>query len=80
MTTKILFPSAVDYIRTINHNLVDNALGGRSAFVILPNLYDRAYALVNETSEVLVLEDYEAPDETVTQVRKAVVNIITSTK
>ena len=80
MTTKILFPSAVDYIRIINHNIVDNALGGRTSFVILPSLYERAYALTYETSEVTVLEDFEAPDESVTKVRQAIFNIITSTK
>jgi hypothetical protein len=80
MTTKILFPSAIDYIRTINHNLVDNALGGRTSFVLLPNLYERAYALTYETSELLLLEDYEAPDESITKSRQAGVNIITSTK
>lgn len=80
MTTKILFPSAIDYIRLINHNLVDNALGGRSSFVLLPNLYERAYALVYETAELLVLEDFEAPDESVTKSRAAQVNIITSTR
>lgn len=80
MTTKILFPSAVDYIRAINHNLVDNALGARASFVLLPNLYERAYALTYETSELLVLEDFEAPDEGVTKTRQAKVNIITSTE
>lgn len=80
MTTKVIFPSAVDYIRIINHNLVDNALGGRSSFVIMPSLYQRAYLLTHETGEVHVIDDFEAPDESITAARRARVNVITSIK
>ncbi len=80
MTQKILFPSAIDYIRLVNDNIVDNALGKRSSFVILPSLYQRAYALCYETVEVEVTSDVLAPNESVTAARKDVVNTKTATR
>jgi hypothetical protein len=69
MSTRILFPSAIDYIREINDNLVDNALGGRAAFVQLPNLYNRAYMIVHETGTARIRSDLQAPDENVRRQR-----------
>lgn len=80
MTLKILFPNAVDYIRAINHNIVDNALGGRSSFLLMPSLYQRAYLLTHETGEVTLTEDFVAPEESITSARQSRVNIITSIK
>jgi hypothetical protein len=68
------------YIRSINHNIVDNALGGRSSFLLMPSLYQRAYLLTHETGEVTLTDDFVAPDEDVTAAREAQVNIITSTR
>lgn len=80
MSTRIIFPNAIDYLRTINHNLVDNALGGRKSFILLPSLYQMAYMITHETGELPVHEDFIAPDEDVTASRQAQVNIITSIK
>jgi hypothetical protein len=78
MKTQILYPNAIDYIRLINKNAVDNALGGRSAFVLLPSLYQRAFILTHETGELPLTSDFVAPDETTTTERKNQVNIITT--
>jgi len=80
MTTKVLFPNVVDYLRAINHNLVDNALGARSSFVLMPSLYQRAYALTHETGEVKLVEDFLAPDEDITKAREQQVKLITTLK
>lgn len=80
MADKILYANAVDYVRVINDNIVDNALGRRSSFVLMPSLYQRAYALVHETGEVPLTENFVAPHESTSTARKAKVNILTSTK
>lgn len=77
MADRILYPNAIDYMRTINHNIVDNALAGRGAFTLLPSLYQRAYILTHETGEIPVTEDFVAPDESTTTARQAQVKIIT---
>lgn len=63
MAEKVLFPSAIDYIREINNNIIDNALGGRSAFVKLPSLYNKAYIVAHETGAVRLRNDLKAPNE-----------------
>ena len=78
MADKILFPNAIDTIRLINSNIVDNALGRRSAYLLLPSLYERAYALVHETGEYPLNEDIIAPDESTTVARESIINILTS--
>jgi hypothetical protein len=78
MADKLLFPNAIDYIRTINNNLVDNALGRRSGFLLLPSLYQRAYAVVHETGELPLTENLVAPDESITKDSQNQVNILTS--
>ena len=78
MPKSILFPNAIDFVRTINDNAVDNALGGRSAFLLLPSLYARAYAIVHEMGEYPLETDIIAPDESVTKQRVAQVRILTS--
>jgi len=78
MSLSILYPSATDYIRTINDNLVDNAMGKRSGFVLLPSLYQRAYALCYETGELPLTTNVLAPKESVTAARKATVNTQTA--
>lgn len=80
MADKILYANAVNYVRVINDNIVDNALGRRSSFVLMPSLYQRAYALVHETGEVPLTENFIAPDESTSTTRKAKINILTSTK
>jgi hypothetical protein len=78
MADRIVYPSAVDYVRLVNENAVDNALGRRTSFLLLPSLYQRAFAIVHETGEVPVTENILAPDESVSRERKARINIITS--
>lgn len=63
MADKVVFPNAIDYVREVNENIVNNMLGGRDAFVLLPSLYERAYALVYETGEVPTIKNIVAPDE-----------------
>lgn len=75
MRQRIIFPAVVDYVRMINENIIDNLRAGRTSFVMLPSLYERAFAIVYETTEIAVLENFVAPDESVTQTEG--VNIIT---
>lgn len=63
--TRVIFPSAIELIRTINNNTVDNLLGGRDAFLTLPSLYQLAYSTVYETGELPLNENILAPDESV---------------
>lgn len=79
MADRILFPNAIDHIRMINSNLVDNALAERSSFVIVPSLYQYAYMLTHETGELPIIDRFVAPDESATQGRDNTVRIITST-
>ena len=60
---KPVFANAIDYIMEMNDNIITNARNGRSAFIALPSLYQRAYLLVNETGEVPVTTGVEAPTE-----------------
>ena len=75
MSTKFLFPSAVDAVRLINNNIVDNLLVRRSSYVQLPSLYQFAYAIVYETGELPVQDDLIAPDESIN--KNNTVNIVT---
>lgn len=79
MADRILYANAIDYVRTINDNIVDNALGRRSSFVLLPSLYQRAYIVVHETGVLPIRENIVAPDESLSVDRQANFNIITST-
>lgn len=78
MTTKILYPSAIDMVRMINDNLVDNALGNRVSYAVFPSLYQRAYMLCYETGELPVTGDIVAPDEKVTYNPAQGVRIVTT--
>lgn len=66
MSKKVLFPNAIDYVQEINDNVVENLLAGRNAFVLLPSLYELAYAVVYETGEIPTRKRVRAPDETAT--------------
>lgn len=74
---KVLYPSAIEYIQLINGNIIDNALGGRSSFLLLPSLYQRAYILVHQTGEVPVRTNFLAPDEATTTARDKQVRLLT---
>ncbi len=63
MADRILYPNAVDYFRTVHHNLISNALARRTSFVLLPTLYNRAYIVAHETGELPVTENFVAPSE-----------------
>ena len=79
MADRVLFPNAIDFIRVINDNIVDNALGRRRSFLLLPSLYQRAYIITHETGELPLTLDFIAPDEsTTTASESARFNIITS--
>ncbi len=56
-----LLPSAVDYIRTINTNAIDNLLAVQPSYAQLPSLYQRAYAVVHETGAVRMRSGFAAP-------------------
>jgi len=79
MADSILYPSAIDMVRVINDNLIDNALGKRNSFVLMPSLYQRAYMLCHETGALPVITDILAPDEKATSARAQTVNITTGT-
>jgi hypothetical protein len=78
MATRVLFPNAIDFVRVINDNVIDNALGRRSSFLLLPSLYQRAFLLTKETGELPLTENFIAPDESTTTSRRGRINIITS--
>ena len=63
MANTVLFANAVDYVRVINTNAVDNLLAKRQGYVKMPSLYQRAYILVHETGEVSTMARFRAPDE-----------------
>jgi hypothetical protein len=79
MADRLLFPNAIDFVRVINDNIVDNALGRRSSFLLLPSLYQRAYMVTHETGELPFTLNFLAPDESVGANTQPVINIITST-
>ena len=78
MADKVIFPNAIDHIRMINSNLVNNALAERSSFVIVPSLYQYAYMMTYETGELPIIDNFVAPDESATQGRENTVRIITA--
>lgn len=78
MADKIIFPNAIDFVRVVNDNTTNNFLGGRSAFVMLPTLYQRAHAIVHETGEYPLTENIVAPDESTSKNRGIKVRIINS--
>lgn len=61
MAVRYLLPSAVDYLRTINDNAIDNLLAAQPSYAALPSLYQRAYAVVHETGALRVRERFAAP-------------------
>lgn len=63
MADSVLFPSAVDYVRILNTNAVDNLLARQKSYTQLPSLYQRAYMLVHETGEVPMVSRFKAPVE-----------------
>lgn len=64
MSSSYLLPSAVDAIRLINANAVDNLLAAQPSYAALPSLYQRAYMLVHQTGAVRVDAGFAAPTET----------------
>ena len=70
MPREILYPSGVDYLRTIVDNTVDNLLADKPGFVAVPSAYRRAYIVAHETGIVVAERDYavdaeQAPPERV---------------
>lgn len=56
-----LLPSAVDYVRAINSNAVDNLLAAQPSYAQLSSLYQRAYAVVHQTGAVRLKSGFAAP-------------------
>lgn len=52
MTEAALFPNALDYVRCMHDNAVDNLLIGERSYVDLGSIYRRAFTVVNETGYV----------------------------
>lgn len=61
MASAYLLPSAVDYVRKINDNVIDNLLVGQAGYARLPSLYQRAYTLVHQTGAVRLQDGFAAP-------------------
>jgi hypothetical protein len=80
MANRVLYANAIDFVRTINDNLIDNALGARTSYAAMPSLYQRAYILCHETGELPVTGDILAPDESLSTQRTSNINIITGTR
>lgn len=59
---QVLFPSAVDYVRVLNDNAVDNLLAAQPSYARLPSLYRRAYLLVHETGTIAADVNFVAPE------------------
>ena len=59
--TSLLLPSAVDTVRLINSNAIDNLLVGQPSYANIPSLYQRAYMLVHLTGVVPVQSGFAAP-------------------
>jgi len=53
---KIVLPTGVDMILLAHENITANLLRDRTSDLQLPSLYRRAYMIVNETSEVAIVE------------------------
>ena len=80
MNNRIMYANAVDFIRTVNANLVDNALGQRTSYAMMPSLYQRAFILCHETGELPVTEDIVAPDESLSANSARNINIQTGVR
>ena len=63
MSTKILFPDAVDMVRLLNDNTVDNLLAKQPSYANVPSLYQRAYLLVHGTGVLPLDDDFKAPQK-----------------
>lgn len=59
MAREILYPSALDYLRAIHANAVDNLLAGKPSFADLPSSYQRAYILGHGTGLVVADTDFQ---------------------
>jgi len=64
MTDAALFPNALDYVRCMHDNGVDNLLIGKRSHVDLGSLYRRAYAVVYETGYVQLRPRFAVDDTT----------------
>ena len=62
MATFYLLPSAVDYVRVVNDNTIDNLLAAQPSYTSLPTLYQRAYTVVHQTGAVRVQKGFAAPN------------------
>ncbi len=63
MSSKILFPDAVDMVRLLNDNTIDNLLAKQPGYASVPSLYQRAYLLVHRTGVLPYDDDFRAPQK-----------------
>jgi hypothetical protein len=64
MSEAALFPNALDYVRCMHDNAVDNLLIGKRSYVDFGSLYRRAYAVTYETGYVNLRPRFAVPDTT----------------
>jgi hypothetical protein len=53
-------------VRLINTEVVKARRGNKVSFILMPNLYQRAYMLAHETGEMPIVTGIEAPPESAT--------------
>lgn len=66
MSRAILLPSAVDALRAVNDNAIDNFLAAKPGYLDFMPAYDRAYMLVHRTGVVVVDTDIAIGTDEVT--------------
>lgn len=64
MADAVLFPNALDYVRCMHDNAVDNLLAGQRSYVDMGSMYRRAHAVVYETGYVQLRPRFAVPDST----------------
>lgn len=64
MPDAVLFPNALDYVRAMHDNAVDNFLAGQRSYIDMGSMYRRAHAVVNETGYVQMRPSFVIADST----------------
>lgn len=64
MANAALFPNALDYVRCMHDNAVDNLLIGQNSYVDLGSLYRRAHAVTYEAGYVMLRPRFAVPQNT----------------
>lgn len=64
MADAVLFPNALDYVRAMHDNAVDNLLIGKRGYVDFGSIVRRAYAVTHRTGYVELRARFAVPDST----------------